>query len=255
MSDEKKMKETRAGAALAGVLGRKAGRRRVNKLTSPGGRKMPQRAAKGGGTKTKAANHDRQRPMRVERDTRRRILMAAHREFTEVGLAGARVDRIVELAGVNKRMLYHYFGSKQGLFREMMRNSLMQLSEAAAKAPQGLGDELIYWRDLLRANPDWIRLLLWEALSHKPKAIIGEKERQRFWQSGVDKISQDQKAGRITRKLDSALLQLYLFAFAAFPLILPQMTELITGHSAGDPDFLKRHNAFLQSLSRLLKPI
>jgi len=186
--------------------------------------------------------------------TRNRILRAAHKEFTHVGLAGARVDRIVELAGVNKRMVYHYFGNKEGLFREMMRRSLLELLDADASAPRNLGDELVYWRKLLASNPDWIRLLLWEALAHKPKNIIGMKERRAFWKSGVDKIRNDQRTGNITPDFDADLLQLYLLALAAFPLMLPQMTELITGHTPNDPKFLQRQDAFLMRFSKLLRP-
>ena len=48
--------------------------------------------------------------------TRQRILAAATREFSRYGLGGARVDRIAERAGANKRMLYYYFGDKDNLF-------------------------------------------------------------------------------------------------------------------------------------------
>lgn len=44
------------------------------------------------------------------------LLAAATLEFAEKGIAGARVDAIAERAGVNKRMLYHYFGDKSGLY-------------------------------------------------------------------------------------------------------------------------------------------
>jgi AcrR family transcriptional regulator len=48
--------------------------------------------------------------------TRGRILEAATREFARYGLGGARVDRIAARARANKRMLYYYFGDKEGLF-------------------------------------------------------------------------------------------------------------------------------------------
>ena len=48
--------------------------------------------------------------------TREAILAAATHEFAQHGLAGARVDRIAERAGINKRMLYYYFGQKESLF-------------------------------------------------------------------------------------------------------------------------------------------
>ena len=48
--------------------------------------------------------------------TRQKILAAATDEFARFGLGGARVDRIAQRAGANKRMLYYYFGDKDGLF-------------------------------------------------------------------------------------------------------------------------------------------
>jgi AcrR family transcriptional regulator len=48
--------------------------------------------------------------------TRAAILAAATTEFTTKGLKGARVDMIARRAGANKRMIYHYFGDKAGLY-------------------------------------------------------------------------------------------------------------------------------------------
>jgi TetR/AcrR family transcriptional regulator len=48
--------------------------------------------------------------------TRNAILAAAQTEFAANGLSGARVDAIARRARANKRMIYHYFGSKAGLY-------------------------------------------------------------------------------------------------------------------------------------------
>ena len=48
--------------------------------------------------------------------TRQSILDSATAEFARYGLGGARVDRIAARARANKRMLYYYFGDKDGLF-------------------------------------------------------------------------------------------------------------------------------------------
>src|ERR1700693_5693864 len=48
--------------------------------------------------------------------TRRKLLVAARREFADSGLAGARVDEIAARAGVNKQLVYHYFGDKDALY-------------------------------------------------------------------------------------------------------------------------------------------
>ena len=56
--------------------------------------------------------------------TRERILRAARREFVAKGFAGARVDAIARSAAVNKRMLYHYFGDKEALYRAVLREGI-----------------------------------------------------------------------------------------------------------------------------------
>ena len=48
--------------------------------------------------------------------TRKKLLAAARREFAGSGLAGARVDEIAARAGVNKQLVYHYFGDKDALY-------------------------------------------------------------------------------------------------------------------------------------------
>jgi TetR/AcrR family transcriptional regulator len=52
--------------------------------------------------------------------TRARILDTARREFVTHGLNGARVDRIATQANVNKNLIYHYFGSKDALYLEVL---------------------------------------------------------------------------------------------------------------------------------------
>ncbi|HOA95140.1 MAG TPA: TetR/AcrR family transcriptional regulator [Quisquiliibacterium sp.] len=65
---------------------------------------------------------DAERPRR-RRDpeaTRARIFAAATQEFTRHGYAGARGDRIAVRARCSERMVYYYFGSKDGLYREVL---------------------------------------------------------------------------------------------------------------------------------------
>ncbi|MEO7337870.1 MAG: TetR family transcriptional regulator [Caldimonas sp.] len=62
--------------------------------------------------------------------TQQTILMAAVAEFHEAGLGGARVERIAERAGVNKRLLYYYFGSKDDLFLAVLEHTYADIREA-----------------------------------------------------------------------------------------------------------------------------
>src|SRR2546422_8310482 len=93
-----------------------------------------------------------------------RILAAAFREFAAQGFAGARVDRIADRAGINKRMLYHYFGDKEGLFREVLRRKIAERQAWGVATPDDPTESLPYWFDLACRDRDWIRLLKWEAL-------------------------------------------------------------------------------------------
>ncbi len=52
--------------------------------------------------------------------SRRRLLDAALLEFSEHGLAGARVDRIAALARANKAMIYYHFTSKESLYKALI---------------------------------------------------------------------------------------------------------------------------------------
>ncbi|GAB4476521.1 MAG: TetR/AcrR family transcriptional regulator [Burkholderiaceae bacterium] len=62
--------------------------------------------------------------------TRARILAAATQEFARHGLAGARGDRIARAARASERMVYYYFGSKEGLFRAVLEAAYLSLQQA-----------------------------------------------------------------------------------------------------------------------------
>jgi len=118
--------------------------------------------------------------MRNHRDrdrTRARILDAATREFARYGLGGARVDRIAERAGANKRMLYYYFGDKDGLFLAALEGAYARIRSAE----QGLDLEHRDPREALRRlveftwgyyldHPEFLTLLNSENL-HKGRHV------------------------------------------------------------------------------------
>jgi AcrR family transcriptional regulator len=58
------------------------------------------------------------------------ILDSARDEFAQRGLAGARVDSIAARAGLNKRLIYYYFGSKDDLFLAVLERTYADIREA-----------------------------------------------------------------------------------------------------------------------------
>jgi AcrR family transcriptional regulator len=106
---------------------------------------------------------------RAKPDRRARIAAAAKVEFARFGYAGARVNRIVERAGVNKQLLFYYFGSKAGLYRAVMEESRGRLTattpavQADARATKHLSQELRSAYAALSENPNLVRLIAYDA--------------------------------------------------------------------------------------------
>ena len=72
----------------------------------------------------------RPRPARDAEQTRRGILAAAAAEFSEKGYAGARVDDIAARTRTTKRMIYYYFGGKEGLYAAVLEEAYGGMRDA-----------------------------------------------------------------------------------------------------------------------------
>lgn len=68
--------------------------------------------------------------MKKSEITKQKILCAAEDAFAQKGLYGARVDEIAELSGVNKRMIYAHFESKENLYIEVINRIYTRMAEA-----------------------------------------------------------------------------------------------------------------------------
>jgi AcrR family transcriptional regulator len=110
---------------------------------------------------------------RVRGDVQARLLSEAVRLFSAKGFDGVSVDEIVAAAGVNKRMVYHYFGSKEGIYRAALSHVFQDLGklETEVIASYGQADPVGGMRKLvalyfsfLEGHPEFVRMLLWENL-------------------------------------------------------------------------------------------
>ena len=105
--------------------------------------------------------------------TRAKILTAAEAEFSEKGLYGARVDDIARAAGVNKSMIYAYFGSKEALYKSILQevyNRLGQYEESLIAcasemdAQEAIRKLVRLYLDFLQKNETYVRMVMWENL-------------------------------------------------------------------------------------------
>jgi TetR/AcrR family transcriptional regulator len=179
--------------------------------------------------------------------TKERILTAALAEFSEKGIAGARVDAIAARARVNKRMLYYYFGSKDELFQEILRRRLVERPLRPGLFPLAERQRGIEGED------DYIRLLMWEALQGPAAQPANAEPRRAFFGSLIDTAVAAQREGLLPDDLDPAQYVLSELLLVMGPFVLPQLTQLVTGFSVHDPEFLERRREFLDRLERRLR--
>jgi AcrR family transcriptional regulator len=184
--------------------------------------------------------------------TRDRILAAALAEFSEHGFAGARVARIARRARINKRMLYHYFGNKEDLFREIFDRKLRERAGWITEAPAGLGESLRYWFDMACEDSDWIRLSQWEALGLGEGPVVREEERRASLLRALDDLRERQRRGLLPDDLDPGHLLLAILGLITYPLAFPQVTRMVTGRASSDPAFRRQRAEFLQRFSNAL---
>jgi AcrR family transcriptional regulator len=113
--------------------------------------------------------------------TQQEILRAAMDEFAERGLGGARIDSIAERAGVNKRLIYYYFGGKDELFLAVLEQTYADIRSAERElhldrlSPPDAVRRLVAftWEHYL-AHPEFLTLLNSENL-HRARHLKESK--------------------------------------------------------------------------------
>lgn len=121
---------------------------------------------------SRSAKMPSSRPVQRNPDrTRRRILQSAVRLFARHGFHAVSVDEIVAQAKVNKRMVYHYFGSKDALFEAALSEVYKRIEaiefhavERGRTPREKLSRLLESYFEFLDAEPEFTRLLQWENL-------------------------------------------------------------------------------------------
>ena len=101
------------------------------------------------------------------------ILHVALEEFAKNGLSGARVDEIAAKTETSKRMIYYYFGDKEGLYRRVLEAAYREVRTGEREldleglAPEDALRRLVEFTfDHHHRNPEFIRLVMIENIHH-----------------------------------------------------------------------------------------
>jgi AcrR family transcriptional regulator len=116
--------------------------------------------------------------------TKANILEVAAVEFGEKGLAGARIDEIAALTQTSKRMIYYYFGSKEGLYLAVLEESYKRVRDIEAELhlqdlepEQALRRLVAFTFDHHLSHENYIRLVMSENI-HRGQYIKQSKNIQ-----------------------------------------------------------------------------
>lgn len=97
------------------------------------------------------------------------IIAVATTEFAEKGLSGARIDEIAALTQTSKRMIYYYYGSKEGLYLAVLEDAYARARSAESSlhlddaAPiEALKKLVSFSIDYKLAHPEFVRLVMTE---------------------------------------------------------------------------------------------
>jgi TetR/AcrR family transcriptional regulator len=175
----------------------------------------------------KAKSHSSKgRARRDSRSSARKLLLAAAAVFAKKGPSATTVDEVCRKAGLNKRMVYHYFGSKAGLYREVLKytyDKFLSLEiELAAMllTPEELLENVVSeYVDFLHEHPDVVRILCYENLDEGRVArelrMAGGKSR--ILEALRLLVEQGQAQGRFRRDIDLDELLISIFGLCFFP--------------------------------------
>ena len=126
--------------------------------------------------------------------TRRDIIAVATREFALLGLAGARIDRIAAQTKSSKRMIYYYFGSKEGLYITVLEEAYRNLRRIEGElrlegftATDALRELVGFTFDHHVAHADYVRLIAIENI-HEGKHLAKSRTIQDLNVPAIDAV-------------------------------------------------------------------
>ena len=179
----------------------------------------------------------------AEIPVRERLLKAALDCFLADEYHHVTTRLIAEKADANIAMIRYYFGNKEGLYEEMIRETLNPLLEVLdgqmLNSPQGLTDFLRLYYRTMSQHPEFPKLILKVlALNHAPGKRFIQQLLERGRTRGSQKVAALKAAGQIDATTDPDILRMAFVSLAMTPMLLKGIFEQQLGREM-DADFLE----------------
>lgn len=196
--------------------------------------------------------------------TREAILRAATKVFAKYGYTGGSVEKISSAAKSVDRMIYYYFGSKEGLFVAVLENIYRRMDEAESRLEldesrplEALGELIRFVLRYYRDHPEFVTLLNTENL-HKGRHI-GKSRRAREYSHHAVTLTERLLAngveqGLVRPNIDARQLYLLIVATGYFHTSNRYTLGAFLGEAIDTPEAIARWEAFVaDSVLRIVR--
>jgi AcrR family transcriptional regulator len=176
--------------------------------------------------------------------TRERILAAATVEFAAHGFAGGRVERIASQAESNVRMIYAYYGGKNGLFDATLAEALRRMAENVPPRPEDLAGWAGDVFDHHQRFPEVLRLSMWAQLE-RPEATAEPLDIYRGKALAV--------ATAAAQPLSAVDVLVFIYAIAQAWQLSPEGLTRLDANPIRDEEVAARRRAVVTAVKRMMQ--
>jgi len=196
--------------------------------------------------------------------TRRNILEIATDEFADRGFSGARVDDIAARTSTSKRMIYYYFGDKEGLFAAVLEQAYSRIRHIEASLeldqiePESALRALVgFTFDYQNANESFIRLVMVENI-HKGVHLARSRIIEELNLPAITTLRDIYRRGRATGAfrdgIDEVDLHMSISALCFFNVANRATFSRIFKREMATPDALaRRREIVIDTIMRYVK--
>lgn len=188
--------------------------------------------------------------------TRLNILKAATKQIAKDGLSGASIDSIAEQMRTSKRMIYYYFGSKDGLYQAVLSKAYgeMRAFEAAlhleALEPETALRRLIHSTfEYNETHPDYVRLIMIENVhraEHLGQSVSIQNTPAIEVLSGI--LNRGYENGVFRRRIEPVYLHMMITALCFFPMSNQHTFATLFGQEITSPEARAKQKGMFSDL-------
>ena len=185
--------------------------------------------------------------------TKRNILEVATREFARKGYGGARVDAIAARTRTSKRMIYYYFGDKEGLYLAVLEEAYSSIRRTEAtldleRLPpeRALSTLVAFTFDYQNAHPEFVRLVMNENILdgiHMARSKTIGRLNNVVIDALKDLLARGRRAGVFRRDLDPLEVHMTISALCVFNVANRATFSTIFKHDMTSPKALTARRA------------